>query len=227
MVRNSRRRNTLTILTTSLDSAAPVAGRKYVMGLLSVWLLVPAAGCMAMGLAPMAAMSSSEQHGAAAPAGPAPDMCPVHVPGTLVEVVDTQEYVALLFVTRGGDVADLRNRVRYLAEIPGQASASSPGGGHQAMQHGMMGCMMMSHEGGHGSSNAEQPLEMAAWATVEDIPDGARLTLVPVAPTSLEALRSLVHQDAQTMQHGECPQMSMGGQPGAVPGQTASDGHHH
>lgn len=194
---------------------------------LSVLLLVTSAGCMAMGLAPMAAMSSSEHHGAAAPAGPAPDMCPVHVPGTLVEVADTEDYVALIFVTRGGDVADLRNRVRYLAEIPVQADASSAGGGHQSMRHGMMGCMMMSHDGGHGSTHAARPSGIAAWPTVEDIPDGARLTLVPVAPTSLEELRSIVHQDALTMQHGECPPIPTAGQTGAMPRQTASEGHRH
>ena len=208
MVRHSAREATLTVVLVSS-------------------LLVLGAGCMAMGLAPMAATSSSEQHGAAAPAGPAPDMCPVHVPGTLVEVADAQDSVALLFVTRGGDVAELRNRVRSLAETPGQANASPTGGGHQAMQHGMMGCMMMGHGSEHGSSNAAQPPEMAAWATVEDIADGARLTLVPIPPTSLGALRSLVHQDARTMQHGECPSGEMDGRPGAAPGQPASEGHRH
>jgi hypothetical protein len=202
--------------------------RHRVIGRLTVLLFLPAAGCMAMGLAPMAAMSSSERPATAASTGPASDMCPVHVPGTLVEVFDTKNDVSLLFVTRGGDVAELRNRVRYLAETPGRASASSMGEGHQEMQHGMMGCMMMSHGSEHGSATvAPPPEEMAAWATVEDIPDGARLTLVPIAPTSLEALRSLVHQDAQTMQHGDCPPVAMGDQPEAMPRQAAPEGHHH
>jgi hypothetical protein len=194
---------------------------------LPVGLFVGAAGCMAMGLAPMAAASSSEQHGAGAHAGSAADMCPVHVPGTTVEVADTQDYVALLFVTQGGDVADLRNRVRYLAEMHGQPNVSSTGGGHQEMQHGMMGCMMMSHQGDHGGTHAAQPPEIAAQSTVDDIPGGARLTLVPIDPTPLEALRSHVHQDAQIMQHGECSPMTMDGQPGAVPGQTAPQVHRH
>ncbi len=243
MIGNSAQQETRsTILAVSLAMVAPMAGREdrferlrdlprmrsyRVFGALLVLLFLPAAGCMTMGLAPMTAMSSGEQRGAGAPAGSNADLCPVHVPGTTVEVADTQDYVALLFVTRGGDVDDLRNRVRYLAEMHGQTAANSTGGGHQEMQHGMMGCMMMDHEGGHGSTNAAQPPDLAARATVDDIPGGARLTLVPIAPTPLEALRSHVHQDAQIMQHGECSPMSMDGQPGAVPGQTAPEGHRH
>jgi hypothetical protein len=119
-----------TLLTASSAMAARMAGRKArretlrdvlgmrghrVFGALSALLFLPAAGCMATGVAPMAAMSSSEQHGAGAPTGSNADMCPVHVPGTTVEVADTQDSVALLFVTRSGNVAELRNRVRYLA----------------------------------------------------------------------------------------------------------------
>ena len=115
MTKNPARETRLTkILVASLVLAALTARRKHlfewlwalrlrrhqVIGAVSVGLFIPAAGCMAMGLAPMAAVSSSEQRGAGAPAGSNADLCPVHVPGTTVEVADTQDYVALLFVTR-------------------------------------------------------------------------------------------------------------------------------
>jgi hypothetical protein len=91
----------------------------------------------------------------------------------------------------------------------------------------MMGCMTMSHDGGHGSTNAAQPPELAARVSIDDIPGGARLILVPIAPTPLEALRAHVYEDARMMQQGECRSMPMDGQSGAAVRSTESEGHRH
>ena len=45
------------------------------------------------------------------------DMCPMQVPGTTVTSADVEGGVALVFTTRTGDAAELRQRVRRMAEM--------------------------------------------------------------------------------------------------------------
>lgn len=139
------------------------------------------------------------------------EMCPMRVPGTTVSVSDTEAGVAVVFRTTG-DVAELRRRVRYVAEMHnrhhaegamaccrgmtngGQETGGTPDQGGRGM---MMG---MSHEG-----------MVPATAAAEDVDGGARIVLTPEDPSQLGALRTHVHDHAERMARGECPMMMMGG----------------
>lgn len=144
-------------------------------------------------------------------------MCPMEVSGTTAAAAEVDGGISLSFTTTTGDVAELRARVRRMADMhnrPGGpmmmkghgAPAPGAGAGHQhgagpgpggAARGGMMmgGGMMMP----------------AATATAEDVEGGARLILLPKDATQLDALRDHVRSKAQRMAAGECPMMSHGG----------------
>ncbi len=118
-------------------------------------------------------------------------MCPMHVPGVTISAEDTSQGAAIVFTTKQGDVADLRNRVRKMAEWHNAQRADGGmmmGGGHQG--HGMKGPGMM---------------PFAATASAEDVEGGARLVMVPKNPAELAAVRSHVHEHAMRMARGDCP----------------------
>ncbi len=169
-------------------------------------------------------------------AGMMAGMCPMQVAGTTVIATEVEGSAALSFTTTTGDVAELRHRVRRMAQM-----RTKPGG------HGMMG--------GHGSAasgaGAEQPgaqagagregdgrggmmmgkraMMPAATASVEDLESGARLLLAPKDPAQLHALREHVRTKVQGMAGGECPMASLGsgGEPApANPGDADHDAHH-
>jgi hypothetical protein len=104
-------------------------------------------------------------------------MCPMDVSGTSVTTADVEGGVALSFTTSSGDVADLRQRVRRMAEM---------------------------HSHMHGEGGMVMP---PATATIEDIPGGARLILRPEDPAQLAALREHARMQASAMTRGECPMM--------------------
>lgn len=169
----------------------------------------------------------AQEHGMAMMEG----KCPMQVPTTTVKSADVDGGVALAFATRTGDVAELRQRVRRMAEMhnhqhpdggmmmgghgPDVAAAehargSGAGPGHAADGHrGMMmgGGMMMP----------------AATASVEDIDGGARLVLRPKEAGKLEALREHARLRAERMANGECPMMSSGAEGHAKPTPSAGD----
>lgn len=153
-----------------------------------------------------AAPAHQHDHGNGDQAGMMAGMCPLQVPGTTVASTEVEGGIALSFTTTTGDVAELRQRVRRMAEMHNQ-----PGGGHMMM--GSHGGMMMH----------------AATASAEDIEGGARLILQPKEPAQLGELREHVRMKAQRMAAGECPMMSLGsgGEPApATPGDADHDAHH-
>jgi hypothetical protein len=166
-------------------------------------LVVIGAGC---GSGQTKSRPTTKEPPAAARAGD--QMCPMaQMTGAKVVASDTDNGVAIAFTTTG-DVADLRARVRRMAEMHEHMAAMhqehAMGGGSGDMHPGM---------GSGGDMHGEMmhmPM-MTARVTVEDIPDGARLVFVPSDPSQLPALRAQAREHAAMMAKGECPMM--GAQP--------------
>jgi hypothetical protein len=146
-------------------------------GLIAIAVAALLAGC---------ASTSGTRHEPGAATAPAhepgmgmmADKCPMKVPGTKVMSADVEGGVVLAFTNGTGNVADLRQRVRGMAEMRDRKNA---GGG-----------MMMP----------------ASTTSVEDVDGGARLVLRPKDPAQLEALRKHARMHAEKMSSGECPMMS-------------------
>ncbi|MEO8261537.1 MAG: hypothetical protein ABI566_03120 [Pseudolysinimonas sp.] len=158
-------------------------------------------------------------------------MCPMQVPGTTVAATEVDGGIGLSFTTTTGDVAELRQRVRRMADMHNQPGghmmmgshgAPAPGAGAEH-QHGAQA------GAGHGGMMMGGGMMPAATASVEDIESGARLILQPKDPAQLGALREHVRMKAQRMVGGECPMMSLGsvGEPApANRGNADHDAHH-
>lgn len=172
-------------------------------------------------------------HGAGDHPGMMDGMCPMKVPGTTVAATDVEGGIGLSFTTTTGDVTELRQRVRRMAEMHNNGgpkmmgshgvSAEDESGEHQhdaqpgtGQSGGGQGSMMMG--GGH-------MMMPAATASAEDVDGGARLDLKPKDPAQLEALREHVRMKAQRMANGECPMMSLGG--GGEPASSSPRGADH
>jgi hypothetical protein len=131
------------------------------------------------------------------------------LPGTSVQAQDTKDGLAMTFTT-SGDVAELRRRVRVMAD---HMNAHSSGG--MGMHGGMMGAdagtgmMGGSMMGGQGMMGGMMP---AMHAQVEDVDKGARLKMTPTDPAKLKEMRDHMKQHAQMMNqsHG-CSMMVDGG----------------
>ena len=113
-----------------------------------------------------------------------PGMCPMMGADTKVSAVDTSDGVAMVFTT-SSDPADLRARVRAMAEMHNKMHAT--GSGSAAM--GRRGRMVPSA------------------ATAEEVPGGARLVFRPLDPAQLATLRDQARHRAEMMQKGDCPMM--------------------
>jgi hypothetical protein len=146
----------------------------------------------------------------------------MQVAGATVSAADTDRGAALVFVTKTGDVADLRKRVRQMAEWhnqhhsgPMMMGAGQDGGygmmgrgrgmmgrgdGTMGRGRGMMGRGMM----GHGDGGYGMPM-VPVTASVEDVEGGARLVFVPKDAAQLATLRAHVQERATRMAPGECP----------------------
>jgi hypothetical protein len=129
------------------------------------------------------------------------DQCPMRLPGTTVQAQDTTDGMAMTFTTTG-DAAELRRRVRVMADHMNAHSSGASGG------MGMHG-MMMGGDGGMGMMGGTMP---AMRAQVEDVDHGARLKMTPVDPTKLGEMRDHMKQQAQMMsQSHACSMMADGG----------------
>lgn len=123
--------------------------------------------------------------------------CPLEVPGTQVSASETPDGAAVTFTTTPDRAAELRSRVRAMADMHN--------GHHQGtgmgMGMGMGGAGGMS--GSTGSSGTMMP--PPSRATVEDVDGGARLVVTPTDRADLERLRSTVRAHAGHMQQtGQC-----------------------
>jgi hypothetical protein len=126
--------------------------------------------------------------------------CPVAVPGTSVNVEDTETGAALAFVTTG-DVAELRARVGRMAQMHNDAHGKmgplptgAEGGGHD---HAAMG-----HDHEH-AGHAGGMISVHSQAAVEEIEGGARIVYT-AGPNDLGALRDELRMHAEHMAAGTC-----------------------
>jgi hypothetical protein len=160
------------------------------------------------------------------------DPCPMAVPGTTVQAAEMADGMTMTFTTTG-DAAELRKRVRSMADR--MNAAPSGGSGGMGMHDGMMGAAdggshmmmggadggphmmmgggmggsgmsgMMAADGGHGMMGGMMP---PARAQAEDVEGGARLRVTPLDPSRTSELKQHMQQRAQMMNeaHG-CPMM--------------------
>lgn len=119
----------------------------------------------------------------------APRGCPLGVPGAIVSVQDTDDGIALTFLSVDRSV-ELRERVHYAAA-----------------QHGPGQKLGMGHDGKHGDGGDHglQAFQMPAmYAGVEDLDKGARMVLTPVDAADLATLRAKARDRADRMTHSAC-----------------------
>lgn len=156
----------------------------------------------------------------AAQSSPGRCTCPMamNMANTQITTADTTDGIAIVFATTG-DVADLRARVRKIADMHNRMAGEmgsmrgegAQGGGMQGggMQEGGMqeDGMHCDQEGRmHGMGMGAKPIP--SQASVEDIPSGARLVLVPADASQLAALRQQARMWVEMMQRGQCPMMA-------------------
>ena len=115
-------------------------------------------------------------------------MCPMSVPGTQVYAADTANGEALTFTTAPDQTAELRIRVHAMANMHNQRHGGAGGG--PAMMEGM-------------------PMPPPSRAWVEDVQNGARISLTPNDPADLEKLRSAARMHATHMQQHGCSMAKM------------------
>lgn len=111
------------------------------------------------------------------------ETCPLQVNGTTVTAADITDGATLTFVS-SGDVAEVRRRVRQMAEMHNR---------HHAHGGGMMG------------GTAAMP---AMRAFVDEVDGGARLVLRPVDSSQTALIQAHARTCADRMSHGECPRTS-------------------
>ena len=108
--------------------------------------------------------------------------CPMMVSGAEVAVADVQDGVALTFMTKSGDVDELRKRVEMLAKMHNQSVKDAQG-------HGVAGQMT------------------PADTKYGIVPNGARLIFTPKDASQLEMLRKQVRQHQDRYANRDCSMM--------------------
>lgn len=183
---------------------------------------VPVVACARVRADESASASSASVRGAETRADPPPapergtgmmgGQGPAQAANTTVTSTDVDGGAALVFTTRTGDVAELRQRARDMAEMHNQrlaARETRPGargpGGRQ--HHGGGGGP--GHAGGGMMGGGMMMSMPAATASVEDVENGARVVFRPEDPAQLESLREAVRTRAERMASGACPMMSL------------------
>jgi len=106
-------------------------------------------------------------------------MCPMSVTGTVVAASDVVNGEALTFTT-GGEVAELRTRVRAMAKIHNEPHA------------------------GNAMNGESMP---ASRATVTDVEGGATLLFVPSAAGDLEEIQAAIRASVERMRRDGCEMM--------------------
>lgn len=161
-------------------------------------------------------MGSPATPGASTPgmgtdAGP----CPMQVPGTTVESLDTEDGAGLMFRT-SGDLDALRQKVRAMADMHNRmhGAAGRMGTTEGAPGHGGR------HDHGAGAVQQTHPM-VPSNAAVQEVEGGIILLLTPRDPAQLDALRAHADQMARHMvEQGRCMGMEGWMQPGP---ETESD----
>lgn len=104
--------------------------------------------------------------------------CPMVVAGVSVAEEDTDHGGALVFVTTGGDLWDLRHRAGALVAMYGSQNGAA----------GAMGMMITA----------------GAQASVEEVPNGARVVFVAPSPEKVSPLQNELRMHAGHLQPGSC-----------------------
>lgn len=176
---------------------------------LAVTLTMTGIACMGGGHAETRQPAPPPSQAATAPPanmeGMPPGACPMAVPGTQLAAAETRDGEAVTFTTTPDRAAELRTRVRAMAEMHNRhhQGGDGMGGMHGGLHHGeMMGGGSMGSSGG-GDAMAMMP--PPSRAAVEDVEGGARLIVTPNDPSDLDRLRSAVRMHAEHMQQsGTC-----------------------
>jgi hypothetical protein len=122
--------------------------------------------------------ATTEPTPAHAPAAKGDPTCPMVVVGVSVAEEDTDKGGALVFVTTGGDLWDLRHRAGALVAMYGAQQGPA-----DAM--GMM-------------------VSAGAQASVEEVPNGARVVFVAPSPEKVGPLQNELRMHAGHLQPGSC-----------------------
>jgi hypothetical protein len=144
-------------------------------------------------------------------------MCPMMIdPATTqVTTTNTSDGAAMVFTTTG-DVNALRAQVRQMADMHNRMKGMHGGAMHEGMHGGMQQGGGMQHgdmhgSGMHGGAMQHEGMRMEmvpSHATVEDVPGGARLLLVPEDRSQLATLQQQARMHADMMKKGQCPMMA-------------------
>jgi hypothetical protein len=147
------------------------------------------------------------------------DACPMLLPGTTVQAQETKDGMSMTFTTSGGDVGELRRRVRMMADHMNSQSTGSSGTG---MQGGTTGGSTTggsttgssttgsSTTGGSMSDSSTGGMMMPMHATVANIDKGATLKTTPDDPSKLSEMRAHMKAHARMMnQTHSCSMMAM------------------
>jgi hypothetical protein len=133
-------------------------------------------------------------------------------------MVDVAGGIALDFTSKA-NVAALRQRVHQLAASP--SSGSSAINNEDSMGGGDMGA----GGGGVGGMSGQLPQEgprVPALATVEDLPDGARLILTPQDGNQLPSLRAQTQAQLPQLDQGDCSGLAISNAQARTPEPKAS-----
>ncbi len=142
--------------------------------------------------------------------------CPVTVAGTSVNVEDTDAGAALVFITTG-DVAEVRKRVRTLAQMHNDHHESmgplpdgtGGGGGHEGHDMSKMGSGATGHEGhdmskmGEHAGHAGGMISVHSKATAADVPGGAKVVFMANGG-DVGKLQTELRMHAQHFASGSC-----------------------
>lgn len=118
-------------------------------------------------------------------------MCPASIEGADVTAVDVEGGVALEFTTRAGDTDDVREQVQAMAARHNQRMEQREERQAAGRGMGMRGMPMSS-------------------ASVQELPNGARLIYRVEDEAQLSELRDAARQRVSAMEAGTCPRDLMG-----------------
>lgn len=137
--------------------------------------------------------------------------CPMQVEGTVVEVEDTDDGVALVFTTPTGDVAELRDRVQHMGmmlEHHGADGRMHWGRDDRVDGRGQMRGPRQGTRQGQGARRGPQPrgpMRLPDVDTaVEEIDQGARLVIRPRDEAQLARVRETAHRHHDRLRQGDC-----------------------
>lgn len=162
----------------------------------AAWLLVTAIACMGSSCAKRSATKEVAQKPPARAPEPAMGermgmtMCPAMIPGVEVATEEAPGGIAVTLTASPGQVAEVRERVRRVADMHTRMQERQPVRGEEPGMGKDTRCMMKLPD---------------SDASVEEIEGGSRIVLSAKNPEDIEELRAQVRQHAEHMKHGGCP----------------------